>query len=73
MVLSDFRIDISIDKNKNNESQRNSGEELRMKEDGEYKIERVDLEEEVKVLEVLRRGYLKNKEKFLNRLMIKEA
>ena len=66
MVLSDFRIDISIDKNKNNESQRNSGEELRMKEDGEYKIERVDREEEVRVLEVLRRGYLKNKEKFLN-------
>ena len=30
MVPSDFRSDILIDNNKNNESQMNSGEEVRM-------------------------------------------
>ena len=59
MVLSDFRIDILIDKNKNNENQKNRGEEVIMIDDEVKKFERVE------VLEVLRRGYLKNKRELL--------
>ena len=57
VVISDFRIDMLIDKNNNNESQMNRGEEVIMIEDEVRKKERV--------LEVSRRGYLEDKRELL--------
>ena len=65
VVISDFRIDMLTDKNNNNESQMNRGEEVIMIEDEVRKKERVDVKEEVKVLEVSRRGYLEDKRELL--------
>ena len=65
VVLSDFRIDMLIDKNNNSESQMNRGEEVIMIEDEVRKKERLDVKEEVKVLEVSRRGYLEDKRELL--------